>query len=204
LVRLLQGNYKNIARTALLVGWCGVALSSAAWSKELSDAETLSKGQVVVKQNAPATPKEVPSVEAQILISRPPAKVWTVVIDPEKLMQEEPKVRKAKVISRSPGKQNVAFSVVMAPLLPAFNYVLVQELSPPNLLRFHRLSGSFRDIQGSWRLLPAENGAKTILSYTLKLDPGPFIPKSMLLTAVKSDLPNMMRLVKASIDKNTL
>lgn len=203
LVRLFQRNYEKIACAVLLLGLGGSVLPGAAWSKEISEAEKLAKGQVVVTQNTPTTPKEVPSVEAKILISRPPAKVWTVVSDPEKLMRNEPKVRKVKVISRSPGKQNVDFTVVMAPLLPAFNYVLMQELSPPNLLRFHRISGSFKEIQGSWQLQPAENGSKTILTYTLKLDPGPFVPKALLLPAVKSDLPHMMKNVKTSIDKNT-
>ena len=182
----------------------GLLLPLSAWSRELSESESLARGQVVIHQNQPTTPQDVPSVEAKILIARPPAKVWTVVSDPEKLMGNEAKVRKVKVVSRSPGKQNVAFSVVMAPFLPAFNYVLLQELVPPSLLRFHRISGSFRDVQGSWHLSPIDNGNKTVLTYTLKLDPGPFVPKSLLLPAVKSDLPNMMRSVKASIDKNTL
>ncbi len=203
-VRILQSFFQKRVSWVCVLGMAGLLLPLSSWSRALSDAESLAGGQVVIHQNQPATPEDVPSVEARILIARPPAKVWTVVSDPEKLMGNESKVRKVKVVSRSPGKQNVAFSVVMAPFLPAFNYVLLQELAPPSLLRFHRISGSFRDIQGSWHLLPADNGNKTVLSYTLKLDPGPLVPRALLLPAVKSDLPNMMRSVKASIDQNTL
>lgn len=163
--------------------------------------QTLKQGKVVVKESV-AAQSTVPSVVAKILIAKPPAKVWSVVSDPETLMEEEKKVRKVKVLSSTPTKQNVEFSVLMTRLFPPFNYVLLQELSPPHLVTFHRVSGSFRDIDGSWRLTPVENGTKTILSYTLKLDPGPLVPKTLLLAAVKSDLPNMMRNAKLSITKN--
>lgn len=172
------------------------------WAVSGSEWEGLSKGQVLVSQNlAPAN--AMPSVEAKILIAKPPEKVWKVVADPEKLMREENKVKKVKVLSRTANKQNVEFSVLMTRLLPPFNYVLLQELSPPNLLTFRRVSGSFKDIQGSWKLAPADNGNKTILTYTLKIDPGPFlpIPRWMLLNAVKSDLPSMMKNAKMAIDK---
>jgi ribosome-associated toxin RatA of RatAB toxin-antitoxin module len=164
---------------------------------------SLSKGQVVITQ-PPVAKNSVPAVEAKILIARPQEEVWNVVADPARLMSDEDKVKKARVISRSGNHQNVEFSVLMTHLLPTFNYVLQQDLSPPNVLQFHRVSGAFKDIQGSWKLLPVENGKKTVLTYTLKLDPGPLVPRGMLLNAVKSDLPNMMRNAKSAIDKNTL
>lgn len=178
--------------------WLNLAPSVLADTAEM---QTLKQGNVVVKQN-PAPANAVPSVEARILIAKPPEQVWTVVSDPVTLMESERKVKKVKVLSKQANKQNVEFSVLMTPLFPAFNYVLLQELSAPYLLTFHRISGSFKDIQGSWRLIPFDNGTKTILSYTLKLDPGPLIPRGLLMTAVKSDLPNMMKNAKASITKN--
>lgn len=171
-----------------------VFANSAEW-------QTLKQGKVVVKQYT--APNTVPSVEAKILISKPPEKVWTVVSDPETLLESERKVKQVKVLSRTANKQNVSFKVIMTSLFPAFNYILLQELSPPYLINFHRVSGSFKDIQGAWRLIPADNGSKTILSYTLKLDPGPLVPRSLLLAAVKSDLPNFMNNAKTSINKNT-
>ncbi len=162
--------------------------------------QTLKQGKVVVKQYT--APNTVPSVEAKILIPKPPEKVWTVVSDPETLLASERKVKQVKVLSRTGNKQNVSFRVIMTSLFPAFNYILLQELSPPYLINFHRISGSFKDIQGAWRLTPADNGTKTILSYTLKLDPGPLVPRSLLLAAVKSDLPNFMNNAKTSINKN--
>lgn len=193
--------YLKYTRLTLITGMAFVSLSTFGFAAESQEWKSLSKGQVVVKQNN-AQEDEAPSVEAKILILRSPERVWPVVADPEKLMREEKKVRKVKVLSRSQNKQNVAFSVLMTRFLPPFNYVLLQELSPPNSLRFHRVSGSFKDIQGSWRLSPVENGTKTILTYKLQIDVGPLVPRGLLLSAVKSDLPSMMRNAKKAIEKN--
>lgn len=177
--------------------WMG---APAAFSAETpAELALLNKGQVVVKDAA--LPGGAPAVEAKILIPKPPERVWSVVSNPEQLMSKERKVKKVKVLSRTGNKQKVEFSVLMTRLFPPFNYVLMQEMSPPNQLRFYRLSGSFKDIQGSWKLTPVDEGAQTILTYTLKLDPGPLVPKGMLLNAVKSDLPTMMRNAKSAIDK---
>lgn len=184
--------------SALLASFQGVFSAANA----ATEWDTLSKGQVVVNQlQVPAN--SAPAVEAKILIPKPPTKVWTVVADPARLMKRESKVKKVKVLSRTGNRQNVEFSVLMTHLLPPFNYILMQELSPPNVLRFHRISGSFKDIDGSWRLAPVDNGNQTILTYTLKLDPGPLVPKGLLLNAVKSDLPNMMQNAKAAIDQGS-
>jgi ribosome-associated toxin RatA of RatAB toxin-antitoxin module len=201
-MRLFQQFGKNALTMSILMGLLGLMAGSSAWSKEIPDWDALSKGQVVIQQNPGASKNDVPSVEAKILVSKPMSKVWSVVSEPETLMKHDPRVKKVKVLSRSGNKQNVEFNVMMTRLFPTFNYVLVQELSAPTTVRFHRVSGSFRDIQGAWKLLPGENANQTILSYTLKLDPGPLIPRPLLLGAVKSDLPNMMHHAKSAIDKH--
>ena len=188
---------------AMVVAAAAVLPSPAADSLP-GDWAALSKGQVVVRDGATTKKAGAPAAEAHILVSRSPDKVWQVVSDPRKLMQEERKVRKIKMLSQGKSSQQVEFTVLMTRLLPTFNYVLQQDLYPPYLMKFHRVSGSFKDIQGSWKLTPVENGQKTILSYSLKIDPGVIAPRGIIMNAVKSDLPTMMRNAKAAIDKNSL
>lgn len=196
-VLLLGKNIQFFVTTLCLITVLWVSSFAQAESTEW---QTLQQGKVIVKQHTAA--HTVPSVEAKILISKSPEKVWMVVSDQKTLLGEEQKVKRVQVLSKTGNKQSVAFTVLMTHLLPSFNYILAQELSPPHSLTFHRVSGSFRDIQGSWHLIPAENGTKTILSYNLKLDPGPLVPHALILAAVKSDLPNFMRNAKTSINKN--
>lgn len=191
---------QNIQFVAITLCVMVVLLAPSFAQAESTEWQTLQQGKVIVKQHT--APHTVPSVEARILISKPPEKVWMVVSDQKTLLEEERKVKRVQVLSKTGNRQSVAFTVLMTHLLPSFNYILAQELSPPYSLTFHRVSGSFQDIQGSWRLIPAENGTKTILSYNLRLDPGPLVPRALILAAVKSDLPNFMKNAKTSINKN--
>jgi ribosome-associated toxin RatA of RatAB toxin-antitoxin module len=191
---------KKILRLPLVLSVI-IHCAALAHAVEPGEWSLLSQGQVVVKQNI-STSKAMPSVEARILVSTSPEKAWPVVANPEVLMSEERRVKRVKILSQEGNRQAVAFSVLMTHLLPTFNYTLEQNLHPPNLVRFHRLSGSFQEIQGFWRLIPAENGRKTILVYNLKMDAGPLIPRSLLLSAVKADLPNMLQNAKRAIEQN--
>jgi ribosome-associated toxin RatA of RatAB toxin-antitoxin module len=193
----MQNSKVPIALALLLIGNLGLLGSSFA----ASDWASLSQGQVVVTQQNDVIHDPVPSVQAKIWVNKSVPNAWKVISDPVKLTSTEPKVKKAQVVSRTARSQNVAFSVSMARLLPSFNYVVEQDLNPPNALTFHRLSGSFKDIQGSWLLNPAPNGKGSILTYNLKLDPGPLVPKGLLMNAVKSDLPNLMKNAKLAIEK---
>jgi len=163
-----------------------------------ADWAALSKGQVVIKKMDGASAGQ--AVQAKVLVNKPIDATWKVITDPAKLASHEPKVKKAQVIKRTAGGQNVDYSVSMTRLLPTFNYVLEQDFSPPNKMTFHRLSGSFKDIQGSWLLNPAPGGKGTIVTYNLMMDVGP-LPKGMVMGAVKSDLPNFMRNAKLSIEQ---
>lgn len=189
---------------SVILNVIGIAPGPQAWAGTPNEMTTLVKGGVVINDEQagdPAKQKGPATVSAKIIIPRPPDQVWPVVINPEDLMCEERKVKEIKTVARTGNTVDVEYTVMYNRLLPTFNYTLRLENKHPNLIRFHRLSGSFKDFEGSWRLTPLENGQKTLLTYTLSIDPGFFAPKFLVVQAIKSDLPNMMRNVKTAIDK---
>jgi carbon monoxide dehydrogenase subunit G len=186
-----------------IFGLCAFLLGAADLSvAHANDMSTLSKGGVIVKDHPPASQKGATKVEAKIIIPRPPEQIWPVVSNPQQLMREERKVKQIKTVARSGNTQEVEYTVMLNKLLPTFNYTLKLESKQPNVVEFHRISGSFKDFEGSWKLTPIEGGNKTLLTYTLSIDPGFFAPKFLVLQAIKSDLPSMMQNVKSSIDKH--
>jgi Polyketide cyclase / dehydrase and lipid transport len=194
----LQKNVMKSAFLALLATSCSLIASIPALAAD-ADWPALSKGEIVVKKIDGSA--DAQAVQAKILVNKPVDATWKVIINPTKLASHESKVKRAQVIKRNLDGQNVDYSVSMTRLLPTFNYVLEQDFSAPNKMAFHRLSGSFRDIQGSWLLTPAPAGKGTIVTYNLKMDVGPLVPKGMVMGAVKSDLPNFMRNAKLSIEE---
>jgi ribosome-associated toxin RatA of RatAB toxin-antitoxin module len=165
---------------------------------------TLLRGDVIVKEENALENKQdkgPATVIAQIVIPRPPEQIWPVVVNPQDVMSEERKVKSIRILSKNANSLMAEYTVTYHRLLPTFNYTLKLDNKAPNMIQFRRISGSFKDIQGSWKLQPVENGQKTLLTYTLSIDPGFFAPKFMLVQAIKSDLPSMMKNVKVAIDK---
>ena len=158
---------------------------------------TLKKGQVVVGEVTKVN--NVPSVSAKILIPEPPDKVWKTVANPTSLMSREAKVKDMKTVASQGNVKDVEYTVMMSRLLPAFRYTLRHQPAGNNTLSFRRLNGSFKDINGFWKVVPADGGKSSVLIYNLSIDAGPLVPQNLLLPAVQSDLPQMMRNAKAAI-----
>ncbi|MEB3287449.1 MAG: SRPBCC family protein [Vampirovibrionales bacterium] len=176
---------------------------SQAFSATAAETAKLQKGGVVVKESpTPSSNKDaLPVVSAQILIPKPPADVWKKVQQPEHLMEKEAKVKSIKVVSQAGNRKDLAYTVMMSKLLPTFQYTLRHQPTQPMKLSFWRLNGSFKDVKGSWLVTPYNNGKNSILTYNISIDPGPLVPRFLLQTALKSDLPNMMNNVKSVLLK---
>jgi ribosome-associated toxin RatA of RatAB toxin-antitoxin module len=192
--------------TSLLAGLIVLHQPAAVAGHNANELTTLNKGGVVVKEaNVIDKSKDGPAtVSAQILIPKPPSQVWPIVANPQDVMSQEKKVKKVQTLKQAGNSLDVAYTVNYSSLLPTFNYTLRLDKKQPSTITFKRLNGSFKDINGSWQLTPVDNGQKTILTYTLSIDPGFFAPKFLLVQAIKNDLPTMMKNVKAVVDKKAL
>jgi ribosome-associated toxin RatA of RatAB toxin-antitoxin module len=191
---------------SLLVTMITLHQPTAQAGHNANELSTLNKGGVVVKEaNVIDKGKDGPAtVTAQILIPKPPAQVWPIVANPQDVMSQEKKVKKVQTLKQAGNSLDVAYTVNYSSMLPTFNYTLRLDKKQPSTITFKRLNGSFKDINGSWQLTPIDNGQKTILTYTLSIDPGFFAPKFLLVQAIKNDLPTMMKNVKAVVDKKAL
>lgn len=182
-----------------------VLANQAAQAATPAEMNTLLKGEVIVTEDKsidPSKEKGPATVVAKIVVPRSPEQIWPVIMSQEDLMCEERKVKSVKTVTKTGNSQEVDYIVSYNKILPTFTYRLRLEGKKPNTIHFRRVSGSFKDFEGSWRLVPLEGGKKTLLTYTLSLDPGFFAPKFLVVQAIKSDLPNMMKNVKTAIDKS--
>ncbi len=174
----------------------GVASAEGVSGSELS---RLKNGEIIVQEPSNNKDRSVPYVTAKVYIPKSPSKVWSVIQTPENVVRNERKVKSVKVVSSHAGVRDLAFRVQLSRVLPSFAYTLRHQSTSPYVLGFKRLSGSFKDIQGYWQVVPVENNTQTVLVYSLSIDPGALVPRSLLIPAVKSDLPQMMQTVKMSM-----
>ena len=141
------------------------------------------------------------SASASILVPRPPSVVWEMLQRPELLSEKEQKVKKVTVLSRGVNTQKLAYSTVISPLLPRFDYTVQFTYHAPDRVTFRRVAGSFKEMSGYWKMAPADNGHKTLLTYSVSIDPGFMAPKFLVLQAVKADLPTWLENVRLVIER---
>jgi hypothetical protein len=79
--------------------------------------------------------------------------------------------------------------------MPTFEHVFRLDYTPYTRIDVSRVSGPIAHMQGSWWLLPQDNG-RILLVYELALDPGMPIPRFMVRATLKRDLPKIVAAVR--------
>ena len=89
------------------------------------------------------------------------------------------------------------FVQVIKPIffLPTFEHVFRLDYTPYTRIDVHRVSGPIEHMEGSWWLLPQENG-RILLVYQVALDPGLPIPRFLVRATLKRDLPKIVQAVR--------
>jgi carbon monoxide dehydrogenase subunit G len=193
--------------TVMLIGfseWVAPPSLLAASTRDKSVSQQWSRllnGTVLVTEHPASKSQALPAVEAKMLINLPVNQVWPVISDPEKAMQLETKVKKIQTLRHRGTEKDILYQVILSPLLPKFEYTLHYRTQAPDYIRFNRISGSFKDFEGFWKLTSVEQGQKTLVTYHLAIDPGFLAPQFILLQAVKNDLPTMMGHVRQAVKK---
>lgn len=122
---------------------------------------------------------DVKTINAKMTINAPPAFVWQTLTNYNQLDDFIPGYKSTQLIASSGATKTLDIDMVVSRLLPSYKYrVKVQENQRQMMLTLQRISGDFKYLTGSYRLVPADNGAKTVLVHKLDCDPGMDIPGS--------------------------
>ena len=127
---------------------------------------------------------------ALIEIARPPAAVWAVMLDCDRTLKFIARLRACRVTAADPaGRWDVREHVVdwLWPL-PSVRSVFRSEYEPFTLIRFRRIEGTLKSLEGSWRLQPIREGRATRLTYEAHIDPGLPVPGVLMRSAIENEL----------------
>lgn len=121
---------------------------------------------------------DVKVINASVVIDAPPEAVWQTLTDYNNLNAFMPGYEKSRVIGGSGAVKTLEMGLKVSRMLPAFHYqASVRENKTDRTLSIQRISGDFKAFNASYKLLPANNGSKTQLVYSLALDAGVGVPK---------------------------
>ncbi len=122
-----------------------------------------------------------------------PAAIWDVLKACEIAPEYVPNVVSCKKLEGLDGGRADLFVQTIKPIffLPTFEHVFRLDYTPYTRIDVNRVSGPIAHMQGTWWLLPQDNG-RILLVYELALDPGMPVPRFMVRATLKRDLPKVI------------
>jgi len=186
---------RSLALAALLaLAAAGAAL--AAGGPELGRAERarLLEGEVVVST---ATPERPRAVAAAVLVDAPVERVWKVMVDCPHAPEFVPGMRECRVLEHADDHDVIQHRVKIFSFLPEVRYTFRADYRPRERIDFARTGGDLRAMEGSWTLARLEG--KTLVRYSVYLDPGFLVPQWAVRRALRSDLPKLLLALRARV-----
>jgi ribosome-associated toxin RatA of RatAB toxin-antitoxin module len=140
-------------------------------------------------------------VGATVWIGAAPRAVWRVMVDCPGAPEFVPGMRACRVLEEHGDVSLIEHRVKVVPALPELTYVFRIDHRPYRRIRFRRVAGALRRMEGEWRLRSYREG--TLVSYTVVLDPGFVVPQWAVRRALTRDLPRHLGALKERVEAQT-
>lgn len=162
-----------------------------------SDEARLQAGEVLVEAVVDDA-EDAARVSAVVDIAAAPQAVWDVMVDCARAPKFVPDLVSCRVLERDPGGAwDVREHIIdWVWFLPNVRNVFRSDYDPPHVMKFKRVAGDMARSEGEWRLEPLNGGTATRLSYSALLLPKSWIPPSMALSSVRSDVPKILKALR--------
>jgi ribosome-associated toxin RatA of RatAB toxin-antitoxin module len=130
-------------------------------------------------------------------VDAPATAIWDVLKACEIAPEYVPNVVSCRKLEELDGGRADLFVQTVKPIffLPTFEHEFRLDYTPYTRIDVNRVSGPIEHMQGTWWLLPQDNG-HILLVYELALDPGMPIPRFMVRATLKRDLPKVVAAVR--------
>ena len=156
--------------------------------------EILESGEVVFLE-----PEGKNMVSAVIRIEADPELIWEVMLDQERIPKYVKELRESEILEQGENWKIIKHKLKMHPLLPRFEYVFREEYGPGHTVTFNRLSGAFRELNGSWNLVSQEESEHPFLAYTTYVDFGWYVPKTWVRNGINKKVPALLEAFREEV-----
>jgi ribosome-associated toxin RatA of RatAB toxin-antitoxin module len=157
--------------------------------------ESAQQGDIDVAVSLDAT-EQSGSASATIRIHARRQVVWSLITSCAEELNLVPGLVGCEVLETSPDglSQRIRHEMNYSWYLPRLTFEVRASYDEPARVSVERISGDLRVLRGSWRLQSV--GDDTIAHYTVDLAPGFWVPHWMVLSALRRDLPKMLRALR--------
>lgn len=139
-------------------------------------------------------------VSGIIFIESSPEAVWTVMANPYEFKGRiSPKLKSIKVLKDEDTSSVITYKMSTIFPLPDILCTVQSTYLNKRRIEFKRLSGSFRNLEGSWIISPMNKNLVSV-TYTTHLDSGFPITEWIVRQGIRLELPGMLKRLKRRIE----
>jgi len=143
--------------------------------------------------------KGVKGLRATFQLNASREAIWDLLTDYDRFTETFTGIRSLEVISKNDQGARVRFKIKVAFL--SFDYTLRRDyVRPYELLTWHRIDGDFRDLSGSWGILPGPAEGIQQVIYESFVDVGFMIPTALVRDGAASELEKTVARIRARLE----
>jgi hypothetical protein len=137
------------------------------------------------------------TASATVKIHAPRETVWSLITSCPESLRMVPALEVCDVLETAPDRswQKIRHVMNYSWFVPKLTYVIRANYDPPSKVSIEELTGDLRSLRGSWEL--KRDGDYTIAHYTVDLSPGFWVPHWIVRSALRKDLPKMLRALRS-------
>jgi ribosome-associated toxin RatA of RatAB toxin-antitoxin module len=139
----------------------------------------------------------------RVLIKSSPQQVWQVLTDYNSAPKIFPTLKQCQVIADAGNCKRVHYQIHPSGQLANFEYDLDVRETPHKRIDWHRVAGDFKEVDGYWKLDPADGGRSTIVTYASHVNGGFFMPQALIKRQTRMDFPQVMTALRTTAENTT-
>ncbi len=135
--------------------------------------------------------------QRNVIFNAPIEKCWAVISDYERYPEFLPEVKKIRTHNRRGNEVDVQYE---AEVVKIIKYTVHMKEEAPKKVTWSFIDGEFmKDNKGGWQLEDAGNGT-TKATYSIEVEVGMLVPKSIVNVLVDTQLPKLLENFKKRIE----
>lgn len=136
------------------------------------------------------------SARASVRVHAPREVLWSLITNCAEAVHLVPGLVACDVLETAPDRswQRIRHVMDYSWYAPKLTYEIRASYDRPARVSIERVSGDLRILRGSWAL--RSDGEYTVADYALDLAPGFWVPRWIVRSALRRDLPKMLRALR--------
>jgi len=135
-------------------------------------------------------------VVTRVLVKAKPDQVWPILADYNNAPHIFSILKKCQMLEDKGTKKIVKHQLAPSGLPATYEYIVEIQECAPRTMEWHRVSGDFREVDGFWKLEPAESGRCTMVTYASHVTGGFFTPQALIKRQLRTDMPTALTALK--------